>query len=316
MDLPVSYITIIIFIVSVIIIIIILASIYYNGNDEDVQKMSKSFREEPISVSIIKPEIEYNTYVFKTLEIDSNISYIVNGNFSRSSISLYLLDTNEREYTQIFDGDFSVIFTSNLSLSSPSFKLAEHKCLLIPLTMGKKYKICINKVNNLKVLAYKVNYRVSHSPFYLFDKDGTIGTGEYDIETYVRQSMPQIKSRVYPKIYNHPNKWIFREDGKYIILYINNLYNFNIEGNDNINVTARYTKKGNVTYEIIEVTNPSILITNLDYQEEVKNINTEYIDFITAPNYLMNRFLNGVQKKNINYSNLISDKILIYKTNQ
>jgi hypothetical protein len=313
MPLQVSYLTIIIFIVCVIILIIFIASIYYDSSDTTSEKVAKTIKLEPFVVTNIKPEIEYNSYTFKTNEIDSNISYIINGSFSKSSLSLYFLDENEREYTQMFDGNYSIILTSNLSLANPSFKYAQHKCLLVPLTSSKKYKIIINKVNDLKILSYKVNYTVNTKPIHLYDKDDTIGTGEYDVETYSRKNIPDIDTRVYPKVYNQPNKFSFNGSGKFVLLIVDNLYNFDIEGNDNINIKSRKGNLSQVSYKMIEVENPSFLITNLDYEEEVKNVNTEYIEFITAPNYLVNRFLNGVKKKPISYNNLISDKVYIYK---
>ena len=64
---------------------------------------------------------------------------------------------------------------------------------------------------------------------------------------------------------------------------------------------------------IREISNPNINIKNFNYTPEYKDINTEYLDFITSPNYLMQKFLYGKKTKDINYSIPMNNKILIYK---
>jgi hypothetical protein len=110
------------------------------------------------------------------------------------------------------------------------------------------------------------------------------------------------------------NEWSFEGEGKYLITNVENIYNYNIKfiNSDIEQIQSISTKENpNIKYTIVE--NPKMLITNIDYIKENKNINTEYIDFITSPNNLIDIYMNGKKHKKVNYTYSINNKILIYK---
>lgn len=310
MDIQISYIIVFTIFIIVILTIIVISSIFYDSEDESV-KVTKSFKLEPYSLNLIKPAIEYNSYTFTTPVIDNNISYILNGEFNKSCLSLYV--NNEYNYSQIYDGPLSIILLSNLNLTTSSFKNSKFKTVILPLDNGKEYKVVVNRVNDLEILNYKVNYNIVDK-FINYDKKESLGFNEYDLETYAMKNIQQIEKRVYPKLHSKYNEFILNEQGKFAIVYVENYGNYSIKFlNSNFDDIISKHNLNSVSIKTKYVDNLNILITNQDYQENVKDINTEYIDFITGPNYLLNNFLYGKRKKNINYNNVISDHIIIYK---
>lgn len=306
MDIQITYIILFIVIFIVILTIIIISSIFYDSED-NVVKATKSLKVEPYSVNSIKPQIEYNSYSFTTSAIDSNLTYILNGNFNKSCLSLYV--DNQHTYSQIYDGPLSIILLSNLNLTTSSFKNSKFRTTILPLDVGKEYKVVVNRVNDLNILNYKVNYNIVNNNI-TFEKKQSLGVNEYDLEMYGRQTISNIEKRVYPKLSNKYSEFIFNESGKFAIVYAENYANYNI------NDISSKQDLNSISVKIAYFDNPNLTITNLDYQEDNKDINTEYIDFITAPNYLLNNFLYGKKKKIINYNNTISGHIVIYKLSE
>lgn len=304
MEIQISYIIVFTIIIIIVLTIIVISSIFYDSEDESV-KTVKSFKVEPYSLNSIKPSIEFNSYTFTTSLIDNNVSYILNGDFNKSCLSLYV--NNEYTYSQVYDGPLSIILLSNLNLTTSSFKNSKYKTLILPLDNGKEYKVVVNRVNDLDILNYKVNYNIVDKQIDYVKKQ-TIGFNEYDLEKYALSAIQNIEKRVYPKLHNKYNEFILNESGKFVMIYPENYLNYKIDDN-----TISSHNLNSVSIKTKYFENINIKITNLDYQEDNRDINTEYIDFITAPNYLLNNFLYGKKKKVINYNNIISDHIIIYK---
>ena len=314
----VSFLTILIVIIIIIIFIIIISSLSYDDNvTTDTKVKSKSLINifnTNYSQITIKPSQKFKTLYFDTILINKNITYILKGNFSNSCISIYDVtdDKEERIFSKNYDGPHSILFGSNLNIISPLIKGNKSKSSLFPLKLDKKYRIVFNNSNDINIQKYLVNYDISYKEI-IYDYPKSIGLNEYDLELYFRQNILNENilesniERLHLKNPNSYNIWEINSIGKHAILLVKNFYNYKI--NDDV-----YSKNNKVPeIEIKYLDDIDFKIFNLDYIENKKDINTEYIDFITSPKYLIDKFLYGSDSKKINYSYFIGDKVLIYK---
>lgn len=314
----VSFLTISIVIIVIIIFIIIISSLSYDDKYTTVEEVkSKSLTgifATDYSKTTIKPSQKFRSCYFDTILINKNITYILNGNFYQTCVSLYDItdDKEERIFSRVFDGSYSILFGSNLNIISPLIKGNKNKSSLIPLKLDKKYRIVFNNSNDINIQKYLVNYDISYKEI-VYDYPKSLGLNEYDLELHFRQNI--INENIYesdierlqPKNPNSHNIWEINSIGKHAVVLVKNLYNIKI--NDEV-----YTKNNKLPeIEIKYLDDIDFKIFNLDYIENKKDINTEYIDFITSPKYLVDKFLYGSDSKKINYSYFIGDKVLIYK---
>lgn len=317
-DEKVPFLTIVLVIIFIIIISLTVLSSSYNTNTttkstnkkKSVAKRNvkpKFTKEEPVTITQINPSVEYNSLTFNIPNTNKQTGYTINGNFQNSCLSLYVNDA--RVHSRIFNGDAHIVLASNLQLSNPMFKMSKFKSFLVPLEMEKNYKVVISGVNNAQIQSYTVNYDISLQKIF-YEYPLNTGTSEYDLETYSRKIIDNVRERVYPKSTNKYNIFKFTEEGKYAIVYTTNLYNMDININSNIYSSKNSPKTPAV--EILYVENPHIEITNYDAKESKKNVHEEYVDFITLPNNLVDKFLYGSSNKNNNL-NKINDRVVIYK---
>jgi hypothetical protein len=316
----VSFLTIFIVIIIVIIFIVVISSLSYNSEDNDISTKTLNENKELKPVSdimkiFIKPAQKYRSNYFDTTVINKNVTYMLKGNFSQACVSIYDI-TDEKEdriYSKIFNGKYNILLGSNLNIISPIIKENKNKSTLCPLELNKKYRIVFNNSSEMNIVKYLVNYDISYKEI-IYEYPESIGLNEYDLELYFRKngiSNLNLKesdiTRLYPKNSDKYNTWEIVSSGKHAIVLVKNIYNYKI--ND-----ESYSKNFNSPeIEIKYVDDINFKIENLDFVEDKKDINTEYIDFITSPKFLVNKFLYGSDTKKINYTYSISSKILIYK---
>ena len=119
--------------------------------------------------------------------------------------------------------------------------------------------------------------------------------------------------KIYISHFNKYDEWELNKEGEYIISIVNNLYNFDIKDKRN-NEVIKIRKSDNPPEIIFKrIHNPNIVIKNLDFINDKKDINTEYIELINGPVHLVERFLKGKKSRKINYSMLINNKINVFK---
>jgi hypothetical protein len=300
---------IIIFIVLIIIICVAISSIEYSSHKKEMYK-GKDVKNKAVNMGNIRTEIINNCTIVNIKDIHNNVAYLLEGRFSNSCLSLY--KNNERIHSRIVNGEKSLVLSSNLILTTQIFKISKYKSELLSLENGNDYLLSINNVNNINVKDYTVNYDINISPInYTYSKN--IGLNEYDLIKDISDKYPVLDRYTFKNI-DKENKWVFKNDGDFILILLNNLYNIDLT----INTIEKHIRKtGDVpSYEIIPITNPNIVAFNLDYKSHIKGINKEYIDFITSPNHLMSKFLYGSKTKEIDFVSQINDKILIFKVKE
>jgi len=99
--------------------------------------------------------------------------------------------------------------------------------------------------------------------------------------------------------------------GEHLVIIPENIYNLDID----INGQNYNTKNSGqqAMFNILNITDPNITVYNLDFITKIKDINQEYLDFITSPNYLMNKFIYGSKTKKSDFISQVNNKIIIYK---
>ena len=297
---------IIIFIVFIIVICIIISSISYSDNNSDMNK-TKEIISKTFSLGSIKTEIKNNCHLLNIKNVQSVTAYLLEGKFSNSCLSLY--KNGVRIHSRIITGEKSFICSANLLLTSQIFKHSKYKSELLPLEEGYDYTISVNNVNEINTKNYSVNYNINKSPIqYTYEEN--MGVNEYDIIQQIQNNYVNIERCNFRNI-EVENKWVFKDEGKYILILIKNLYNIDYTLNNTTYNLRKNTEPP--TYEIIEITNPDIVAYNLDFKTRIKGINREYIDFITGPNHLMSKFLYGSKIKEIDYISQINDKMILYR---
>jgi hypothetical protein len=298
---------IIIFIILIIVICIVISSINYKDNS--VVNTVKEATMKAFNLGNIKTEIVNNCHTLDIKTTSYKTAYLFEGNFSNSCLSIY--KNNERIHSRIITGDKSFIITSNLVLTTQLFKLSKYKSELLPIENDNRYTIVVNNVNDMNVKANTINYEIENKPIdYNYTKN--IGINEYDIVNEIKQTYPSIERAMLRNI-EKENKWVLKDTGKYLVVIIENLFNLDININDDN--YRQYKISSNPSYKLIEINDPNIIAYNLDFKSRIKGVNKEYIDFITSPNNLMSRFLYGKEPKVIDYISQINDKILVFKIN-
>jgi hypothetical protein len=301
-------------IVFVILAIIFISSVYYN-NDEDttVKNLSKNvIKNKSVNqISFIKPEINNNCYILNISSSKENIGYSLSGIFTNSCISVY--KNGERITNYICNGSKNIVFSCNENILTPLYRLSKNKSMTIPLEKDQSYKIVTDYIKDVKMQQYTVNLDIDFVPI---PQNYPIITAynEYDIDLEVKKSYENAE-RQYFSNYKSPSEWYFYKNGaRFVLAMVKNRGNYNIILNSENEELIEYNTSSE-PIEIIfrELENPNIKLINLDYIAVKKDINTEYIDLVTSPNYLLQKFLYGDKYKDINYSMYISNKCMIYK---
>lgn len=299
----------IVFIILFIVAIIVIASASYSSDGKPEVKTAKARSIIPLDLSLntVIPEYQHNCYVVNISKVDTNTAYIITGGFENSCVSIYL--DGERIHSRECNGNSSLVLSSNLSLTSQLFKLTKYKSQLLPLQMDKTYKIVFNNVNDLDVKEYKVMYNISYKDIAYTYTKGT-GYNEYDIYQLVKDTYPAL-TRAYLKNGDKENMWYMNDTGNYLAVIVNNLHNLDISiKGENHNVSK---SKKEPELRMLNITDPSITVFNLDFLTKIKDINQEYLDFITSPNYLMNKFIYGSASKKADYISQVNNKFILYK---
>lgn len=317
-----SFLTVVIFIIFVIVIFIYIASIGYNQEDD-----TKNIPEEK-NIEILIPEIEpvknvskglididnvevrneINTHNFSIKNIDERTSYTIFSNFDNTCISVY--SDSKKFYSQYLSGNYNVIFTSNANLIQLTTKLNKNKNIVIPLKLNSDYEVYFNNVSNCKIQKNVVNYNINYRLLEL-KTISDLSYNEFDLNLYANTNISNIKERIYFKNAEKENIFKFFDTGKYAIVYLTNKHNYNLNINSR-NISSRKNNNQSPEIKIEYITNPSITIENLDYIHNKKSVHKEYVEFITVPNTLMNKFLYGSEPTSKNFSNKMNDKILIF----
>ena len=300
-------------IVCVALIIILISSIYYTDEDDTVNiKKSKSLKNLNISnLQIIRPEIVNNCYILNINELNKNIGYSISGIFTNSCISIY--KNNERITNYKANGERNIVLACNENVLSSLYKINKYKTITIPLQEGENYKVVIDYIKNVKVQQYTVNIDINYTPLEIkYPKISAYN--EYDIDLETRKTYNNIERQHFDN-YKSPSEWFFYKNGaRYLFVTVKNSGNYNIIDNNESEETYEYRDGREVAeLEYKEIDNPNIKMVNLDYVAVKKDINTEYIDLVTSPNYLLQKFLYGDKYKDINYNMYISNKCIVYK---
>jgi hypothetical protein len=308
-----------------------LSSIQYS-NDDNITVKSKNVKnvkdKNTTNIYTIRPETLNNCYVFNITSINSNSAYSVSGKFNNSCVSVY--DQFDEKVCSYICNDYkNVVLSCNENILSPVFKLTNYKTLLIPLAINQSYKVIIDHVEELKIQNYTVNFLIEHKdiPFNYDNK----GVNEYDIDRYVKSKMINNTTknlsqdtteleRMHLSNFNREDEWVFNKEGDYVVALVRNAHNYEVKGswinehNELSNINIKNKKTNEPSYiELIKVKNPNITMYNLEYIKVKRDINTEYLDLITGPNYLLEKFLYGKKGRDVNYSLFINNRFLIYK---
>jgi len=302
---------ILVLIIVIIFIIIILTSVSYNNEDETIVKSIKNFKSKGMNnTQIIRPEIINNCYILNINDMNMNTGYSISGIYTNSCISVY--KNGERITNYKCDGYKNIVLSCNENITTPLYKLSKYKVLSIPLKEKENYKIVIDYIKDIKVQQYNVNINIDYTPIPL-NYPKIDAYNEYDIDLEVRKNYSNIKREPFDN-YKSPSEWFFYKNGaRYVLVTVKNKGNYDIILNDKEEVTEYRTTNRDVELIYTEIENPNIKMINLDYIAVKKDINTEYIDLVTSPNYLLRKFLYGDKYKDINYSMYISNKCIIYK---
>jgi len=296
---------IILFIILIIVICIVITSVNYTN--EMSTSVVKGVIAKSYTIGNIKTEIVNNCHLIDIKNTNYKTAFLIEGSFSNSCLSIYKND--EHIHSRIVSGDKAFIVTSNLILSTQLFKISKYKSEILPIENDNKYTIVVNNVNDINVKTNTINYEIENKPIiYTYSKN--LGINEYDIVREIKKTHPVIERALLRNI-EKENKWVLKDTGRYLIIIIENL--FNLDVNINEDNYRFYKANDNPHYKILDINNPNIIAYNLDFKSKIKGINKEYIDFITSPNNLMSRFLYGKEPKVIDYISQINDKILVFK---
>lgn len=298
---------IILFIILVILIIIIISSIGYKDLSTPEVKGKNQDEQKKESLVSAHPEFINGCFVYDIQDLDFKDAYIFSGKFNNSTLSIY--KDGSKIYSDIINGDKSCIISSNQVIISSVARFIKNKSNLIGLPGSQKYRIVVDNVNNFDIKHYFVNYTIENKVINFDNKN--IGLNEYDIFTNLSKTYPTI-NRKFLKTTSKENKWSMKDTGKYIIAIVDNLNNLTVTIND-INHDTHYNGSLKPEIKLVEVENPNIIVFNKDYKTKIKDINQEYLDFINGPNYLVLKFLHGSDKKEIDYTSQVNNKVFIYK---
>lgn len=303
----VSFLTIFLFILFIILLIVVISSISYSesATDKSLKTNSKikSLKIEPVNITSISPLFENSYYHFTTSLISNKIGYSLAGKFYNSAISIYDLTSQNRLYSNTYNGSCNLVFTSNLNITTSLFKLSKNKAFLLPLENDHEYKIVVSNISNISIKSFKVSYEMKPKAI-VYEYPESVGLTEYDLWEYIKNNNLVHGVRVYPKALLKENLLHIDKISNYKIVVINGLSNFEING-------KVFVKHSDPFIEVISFDNQKITVNNKDFVPCAKNVHTEYIEFITGPNYLLNKFLNGSEDRVINYNNIVNDKIII-----
>ncbi len=305
-------------IILVIFILVLISSIPYsvNNDKEEVKINTRSIgSNKPYDMISMRLEIKHNCNILNINSMNKNIGYSIVGNFNDSCISIY--KNGERVHSIIANGYKNIIIGSNHNILTPLIKLSKYKNILISLENENDYVIVFDKAEEISVKNYIVNQEILFTQIPI-NYNIKHGFNEYDIQ-YLTNKYIGIKNieneveKVHLSHYKKFDEWEFKGEGQYIMSIVENSYNLDIIDKSTNEITK--IRKNNQSPEIFFKTliNPNILIKNLDFILDKKDINTEYIELINGPANLVERFMKGKKSKKINYTMMINNKICIYK---
>ena len=296
-------------------------------------KPSKKVTFNDVNVTLLALNKESDCLCFEFDDVSKNISYIFGSEFDNSSVSVYkIFDSSSSNpeskilFTNVYSGNQGFVLSSNpLNVNASYFQIASKvnlenmKYNFINLEPGYTYKVCVNNCSqqNFKAYRFTINYKIQEKAFTLKPKNSrnnaslSFGLSEYDLEYKIKNEYPDIDERVHLEKIGI-KKWRFKKNGKYVIAYLKNKYNFILENKNNGEEWS--SKKTDSPYELEYqiVEDPDILITNLDENLDHKTFNDDILEFIKTPFTMYNHFLNGPKKKKVDVINKISNKILVF----
>jgi hypothetical protein len=315
-DLSTSF--VILFIILVLFVIVLISSIPYS-NDENIEPEVSKQRSldvpEGFNIIGLRPEIFNNCNTFNIKDVKENIGFCIIGKFNDSCLSVYRND--ERIHSMIIKDDKNIILGSNFNVFPALIKQSSFKNILIPLENDYSYTIVFDKTENISIKNYISNRNIIFNPVPIKYEINN-GFNEYDIHYLANQKF-NVKNLEYKlekkhiSNYNKFDEWEFKENGRYTIAIVKNLYNLDIIDKNTGEILK--IRKGENSAELYfkELINPNIIIKNLDFVGDRKDINTEYVELINGPMNLYERFMKGKKSKKINYTMMINNKVVIFE---
>jgi hypothetical protein len=333
---------IIIVIIFILVFVVILASI--GSNEKTVEKKAYYKKETKVisakdnssfSISAYPYSKSSDSFIIDIENPNSNESYIFGGPMQYSTVSIYR--KNELIYTKVFSGNKGFVVCSNLNLVNPSYYQIGKKLDLenlrynfIPYLYDNENSALKVVVNNIGYEDFKVykcifKYDIPYKQVEKFPKSlSKLGLSEYDIEQKCKNIIfsdnnmtADIKRFNLTRSFNKKgdNTWKFNSVGEYIVFYIKDLYNFNINDSyNNINLEVRGNKdlqNGNLGY--FRIIDPRLEIVNLDENIPNKSFNDDVISLMNTPVSFYKHFMYGKKKEKVDIWNRIQNKIFIYK---
>jgi hypothetical protein len=304
---------VILLIILIIIVIIVISSISYDTKTIPLTPEKSIINRSKYNTVSIRGEMENNCNVLQINDLNKNIAYVIDADFNSTCLSLY--ENNVRIHSRICNGKLTIILCPNVNLVSQILRNTRNKTQFMPLDLNKNYKVVFDNANNLNIKIRKTDYDTVYTQPHLDYMLG-IGTNEYDIIKKIESEYSGLTfKRVGFKTTNIENVWEYNGEGDHLCIYTENRFNLelNFENIDS-KIQKRTIRDSNEPIlTVIKLTDPKLKVTNLDFSTKIKDIHRDYIDFITAPQFLINKFLYGSQDKIIDYTNSVNNKVILYK---
>jgi hypothetical protein len=326
-----------------ILVLVILLSSIGSSNPEVTKgkvlhKSVKKVKFNNVNIHALAVTKESDCLCFTFDDLSKDISYIFGSEMDNSIVSVYRIVSEDSLqenliFTKEYSGNQGFVLSSNpLNINASYFQLGtkldlqtiKYNCIY--LESGYKYKVCVNNSPSqiFKVYRFTINYsiRESKASSLNFGKN-LIGLSEYDLEKKIKLEYPNIGDR--NKLQRLAVKqWSFKKEGKFLIAYLKDKYNFTIKNNKNgeewksenklsLGSSKLNSVSKNPTLNYVILENPDLLITNLDENLNQKSFNDDFLEFINTPFTMYDHFLNGPKRKKVDVINKISNKILVFK---
>jgi hypothetical protein len=295
-------------IILLIIILVVLSSVGYSGN-ETVEIKQVSSKKLPTFIPL-KPSLVNNCTLVHLDNVSKKRGFYVTGNFTNSCLSIY--ENNQRIHSRILNGDQYMVFVSNLNIVSKLFNSTKLKSLLLPIKEGFTYDIVVNNVNNLEAGTYSTDLDIEAKDIQYQYELGN-GINEYDLyKKFLSENLFQ-KSSTFKRVPLSPisgNFWGVKGPGDFYVTLIDGVYDLNVTLNG-----QEFNLRKTNNFQIIstKLKDIKIKVENLEQDLNSENIHKDYIDFITAPSRMIQKFLYDDLGKKINYTSLVNNKIFILR---
>ena len=343
---------IIIVIIFILVFVVILASLGSNEKTivkapyyKKELKNKKSMYDNSIVVSSYGHSKVSDSFV---IEIPGNInnheSYIFGGPMQYSTVSVYKKTSDSEESllsSHVFNGNQGFVICSNLNIVNSSYyqigkkiNLENTRYNFIPITQDlvqsddtSTFKIIVNNIGyeDFKVYKCMFNYDLSHNPINKNKQAlSNFGLSEYDIEKLCQEKLKLLDQNIDGKKVNllrtfnkkkENRVWRYDAIGNYVVFYVKGIYSFEIKDSyNNIHILEQGTKDlQNGSLEFFRVTDPRLLITNLDENIPHKSFNDDVVSLMNAPVSFYKHFVYGKKKERVDIWNRIQNKIFVYK---